>query len=261
MTQAIRTHTSNGTKVLYDVDFDLGYLDRTHVFVYLDSDEPTTQLVYTWINDTQIQLQTAPLNGVVFNIRRITPTILVNDFSNGAILREEELDRSFTQSLMVAEETEDNLTLGVVSQQDVIDLVEAELAGIGDFIGVLPLTTPRVTGNGIATTFVTGSPVQYAASSYLVHLDGVRQRDTTDYTVNTSGEIVFVDAPEVDVVVDIILYQPVTIEGADVITLPITYLNSLRATGLPTFADNTAAAALATGQFYATATGELRIKV
>ena len=107
MTQAIRTHTSNGTKVLYDVDFDLGYLDRTHVFVYLDSDEPTTQLVYTWINDTQIQLQTAPADGNVFHIQRITPTTLINDFSDGAILREEELDKSFSQSLMIGEETED----------------------------------------------------------------------------------------------------------------------------------------------------------
>ena len=107
MTQAIRTHTSDGTKVLYDVDFALGYLDRTHVFVYLDSDEPTTQLVYTWINDTQIQLQVPPVNGTVFNIRRITPTTLVNAFADGAILREEELDESFSQSLMIAEESED----------------------------------------------------------------------------------------------------------------------------------------------------------
>ena len=142
MTEAIRTHVSDGTTSLYAVDFELGYLERTHVFVY-PTLEPTNYLVYTWISDTQIQLATSsiPANGIEFKIERRTPSAsLINDFADGAILREEELDRSFKQAIMLNRETLDDIEENTISEEEVLELIsEADLgAGGGSIISDTP---------------------------------------------------------------------------------------------------------------------------
>ena len=108
MANTTRTYTGNGVTTLYPVDFTLGYVSKDYVYVYLVGSEYTDQLSYNWIDDTQIEL-TAPVeDGVEFIIRRVVPRgTLVNDYEDGAILREQNLDDSFRQGLMVQEEVAD----------------------------------------------------------------------------------------------------------------------------------------------------------
>tara|TARA_R110000851_G_scaffold57574_1_gene134051 strand:- start:7782 stop:8867 length:1086 start_codon:yes stop_codon:yes gene_type:complete len=108
MALTIRPHTGDSVTTLYNVSFDLGYIDKDHVFVYLDGNVHTSQLSYVWLNTTQIQLTAPVATGTVFYIRRVVPrNSLVNDYEDGAVLDELHLDNSFKQTLMVSEETLD----------------------------------------------------------------------------------------------------------------------------------------------------------
>ena len=114
MAKTIRTYTGDGATTIYPVDFSLGYINRTYVYIYLASDEYTNQLSYTWLNDSQIELTAPVANGVEFNLRRVVPrSELVNDYTDGAILREINLDNSFKQTLMALEEVADGFTSAV----------------------------------------------------------------------------------------------------------------------------------------------------
>lgn len=103
----------DGSTTVYDVAFDLGYIRKSYVFVYLEGNEVSNQLAYTWVNDTQVELLAPLAVGVKFSIRRIVPRNQpVNDYESGAILREDNLDDSFVQSLMILEEIEDGYLAG-----------------------------------------------------------------------------------------------------------------------------------------------------
>lgn len=105
--KTIKTYLGEVGRTVYPVDFDLGYLDRSHIYVYAGS-TPTNQLAYSWLNENQIELTVPFTEGAEFIIRRITPrNEIFNDYENGAILEERNLDDSFKQTLMVLEEWED----------------------------------------------------------------------------------------------------------------------------------------------------------
>jgi len=106
--KTIRTYTGDGATTIYSIDFQLGYINKDYVYVYLDTDTYATQLDYVWLNAAQIEITTAVANGVSFNIRRVVPRDrIVNDYTDGAILRELNLDNSYKQALMWLEEVED----------------------------------------------------------------------------------------------------------------------------------------------------------
>lgn len=111
MANTIRPYTGDGTTVLYPVDFDLGYIRKAFVYVYLEGDDFTSQIGYTYINDAQIQLNTPVAAGVKFNIRRVVERhSIVNDYEDGAAMHEENLDDSFKQAVMIIEEIQDGYT-------------------------------------------------------------------------------------------------------------------------------------------------------
>jgi len=113
MAQTVRDYTSDGIQVLYPVNFDLGYIERSHVYVYTgEIGDFETQLDYTWMNSSQIQLTTPVLAGNKVWIRRIVPrNVLMNDYENGAILQQQNLDDSYKQALMILEEYQDGFSL------------------------------------------------------------------------------------------------------------------------------------------------------
>lgn len=71
-----------------------------------------------------------------------------------------------------------------------------------------PLVQPRQVGDGATTTFTTPSTKQVGASFFFVYLDGVKQRPTTDYSVNSDGTLEFTEAPPMASLIDITLYTP-----------------------------------------------------
>ena len=113
----IRTYVGDGVTTIYSIDFTLGYINRDYIYVYTSDTEYTTQVSYTWLNNSQIELAAPVDSGVEFNIRRVVPrSTLVNDYEDGAILREVNLDTSFKQSLMIQEEMGDGFfTVGRAS--------------------------------------------------------------------------------------------------------------------------------------------------
>ena len=134
MANTIRPYTGDGTTVLYNIDFTLGYIRKAYVYVYLEGNLYTDQLAYTYINDTQIQLTTPVANGTVFNIRRVVPRdSIVNDYEDGASLQEENLDDSFKQAIMALEEIQDGYTdpSGTFSVNTDLDMLNNKIVNLG----------------------------------------------------------------------------------------------------------------------------------
>lgn len=232
--------TGDGTTTVYNVNFDLGYLRQEFVYVYLDGDSYTDQLSYTWINSTQIELNVAPANGVAFHIRRVVPRDKpVNDYEEGAILREDNLDDSFVQSIMILQEITDGYIVPdgnfkidgdldmlqheikncirlrgldyAVSGSDAVPLQQLlDLLVENNFQSVVPIIQPR-------QTIVDGksqydAPHSKAASpaSFFVFIDGVAQKPAVDFTVGTIGKIDLLGDLPVGADLDVTFFEPRT---------------------------------------------------
>lgn len=124
----------DGSTTVYDVTFTLGYMREEFVYVYLASQQYTTQLRYTWINSTQIELDAPLPTGTKFHIRRVVVRDQpVNDYEAGAILRENNLDDSFLQHLMIQEEIADGYFVlsGDFAVQTQIDMLGNKIVNVG----------------------------------------------------------------------------------------------------------------------------------
>jgi hypothetical protein len=143
--KTLRTYVGDGVATIYSIDFQLGYINRDYVYVYLTTDDYTTQVEYTWLNASQIEITTAVADGVSFNIRRVVPRDrVVNDYTDGAILREVNLDNSFKQALMWLEEVAD----GFMSEDEW--RVQTDLNMLGH----------RIIGVGTATDVKDAAPLE-----------------------------------------------------------------------------------------------------
>ncbi|CAH9013157.1 putative phage tailspike protein [Vibrio phage 409E50-1] len=92
--------------------------------------------------------------------------------------------------------------------------VDGMIASIDGVEGIVPLVSPRQQGDGVTTVFPTVVTSQRPTQSYSVNLDGVTQRPQTDYTADTNGNVVFSEAPEVGVDIDITVFEPVNLQEA-----------------------------------------------
>ena len=237
----------DGTTTVYDVSFDLGYLRQEYVYVYLEGDSFTNQLSYTWINSTQIELNVAPEHGVAFNIRRVVPRDqIVNDYEEGAILREDNLDDSFLQAIMILQEIQDGYiepdgnflvesdidlrgngllnctfvrgleettqTNGAVPYVQILRMInDAAVQGTS----VIPLRIPRQTGDGTTLKFDSPATAYTPPLTLLVTIDGLKQSADEDYSVDVDGNVVFDEAPPIGCDIDILWYQPVIVSVSD----------------------------------------------
>ncbi len=135
MANTTRPYIGDGVRTIYPIDFALGYINRDYVFVYLDNISTfTTQLEYTWVDDSQIQLAEPVANGVPFTIRRVVPRHeLVNAYEDGAILREGNLDESFKQTLMALEEIQDGYADpdGILTIDALLDMLGHRITNLG----------------------------------------------------------------------------------------------------------------------------------
>ena len=118
MAQTIRTFPGDDVTTLLPVSFDLGYIKQEHIYVY-EGDDYTNQVSYTWVSSTQIQLAVATATGTDAKVRRVVPrNELTNDYEDGAIMKEANLDNSFMQALMITEEIEDGFVNGTETRVD-----------------------------------------------------------------------------------------------------------------------------------------------
>ena len=133
MAQTIRTLTGTGSPTVYNVDFDLGYLRQSHIFVYTGDDHTLNNIAFTFINTAQIQVDVAV--GEEFFLRRVVPrNVAINDYVDGAILREKNLDASFAQGLMIQEEISDGFVNvdELVNFKSNLDMDGNRIVNLGD---------------------------------------------------------------------------------------------------------------------------------
>ena len=98
--------TGNGSTTNYT--FDKGYLENTHVYVFVDGVLKAETTDYTWFNPTTIQFLVAPVNGALINLSRSTPNITrLIDFQDAGNLTAQELDDSALQNFYIAQEGKD----------------------------------------------------------------------------------------------------------------------------------------------------------
>ena len=116
--KTIRYYPFEHGRTLYPVDFQFGFIQRNHVYVYV-GDDPTVQVAYTWVNNGQISLANTIQPNNTLKIRRIVPrSNLLNDYENGARLSANNLNKSYKQALMVLEEVAD----GFITENETFNL-------------------------------------------------------------------------------------------------------------------------------------------
>ena len=95
------TYTGNGSTVLFSFTFP--YLESTDIKVSLNGVDTTA---YTLANATTIQFNSAPANGVVIRIYRLTSDAALNNtFYPGSAIRSQDLNDNFFQILYKSQET------------------------------------------------------------------------------------------------------------------------------------------------------------
>lgn len=98
------TYTGNGATTQYAVPFP--YIRREHVVVTVDNVSQS----FTWVNNSLLQLATAPANGVAVKVARSTPAnaVLV-DFTDGSTPVAADFDTSNLQHLYIEQELDDKV--------------------------------------------------------------------------------------------------------------------------------------------------------
>lgn len=97
-------YSGDGSTVLYSFTFP--YIDSADIKVSLDGVETTE---YTLANASTVLLNTAPASGVVIRIFRSTAVdALKSTFFPGSVIRAQDLNEGFEQSLYVAQESQRN---------------------------------------------------------------------------------------------------------------------------------------------------------
>jgi len=140
--------------------FQFEYLETTDIKVSLDGSVTTA---YTLANATQIQLNTAPADGVVVKIYRETDdTQLAAEFYPGSAIRSQDLNDNFDKVLYIAQETK-----AITVQASTGNLADGSITS--NLIANGAVTTAKVADGSItaaklADTYLTTSA---ASSTYL----------------------------------------------------------------------------------------------
>ena len=177
MAYSYNVYTGNGSTTQFTIGFS--YIRREHVKVYV----AFVDTAYTYVNNTTVQLATAPGAGVRVEVRRITPAASpLVDFADGSTLVAADLDTSNLQHLYLEQELDDSLkqtvsidpSTGLPSASgqritnvadptsaqdaatkaytDAADALRLKRDGTQAMTGALPMGGFKVTGLGTATT-------------------------------------------------------------------------------------------------------------
>jgi microcystin-dependent protein len=108
MAYSYYNYTGNGSQTQFPVAFD--YIRREHVLATV-AGSPAT---FTWVNNSLIQMDTAPANGAAVRVYRVTPlSAPLVDFADGATLVAADLDTNAKQSIYTQQELDDSLVEGL----------------------------------------------------------------------------------------------------------------------------------------------------
>lgn len=105
MAFSAHTYVGDGTDAQLTVNFTLGFLSRDDVHAYVEGEG--TERTITWINDGLITIGSVDIGLEILIRRETNKTVLAHDYSNGAVITEDHLDRSNLQNIMLVHEVID----------------------------------------------------------------------------------------------------------------------------------------------------------
>jgi hypothetical protein len=150
MPYSYNDYTGNGSTTQFPVAF--GYIRREHVAVTVAS----SSAAFTWVNDSLIQVTTAPANGAVVRVYRTTPlTAPLVDFADGATLVAADLDTNSKQSIYTQQELDDALAgavLGFIPNGNKGDITTSVGSTVWTVNSGLPAAKSTFTQSGTGAT-------------------------------------------------------------------------------------------------------------
>lgn len=132
-----RQYTADGTTTQFAVPFP--FIDRFHIAVTVNN----TPTPFTWIHDGLISISPAPVNGLVVEVRRNTPTdIRLAVFQNASVQAQTELNLSALQSFYTIQEDYDlRSQLLLKNNLGLYDVLGARIINLGTPIAVTDAAT------------------------------------------------------------------------------------------------------------------------
>jgi|GEM_PF-1763489 len=237
MPYSYAAYTGNGSTTQFNVTFP--YIRKEHVKVYVNY----VDTAYTWVNDSTVQLASAPGAGVRVEVRRITPlNAPLVDYTDGSTLVAGDLDTSNLQHLYKQQELDDDNkqavyidpATGLVTANgqritSVADPTNAQdaatknyvdtttVASAGDTMtGALNMGTNKITDLGTPTSAADATTKQYVDSTtWNVTTETIQSTevwvDSDDY-VATTGAI----DDRIDAKIDTALTTDIATDGTGI---------------------------------------------
>ena len=142
MPYSYNVYTGNGSTTQFTVGFP--YIRQEHVKVYV----AYVDTAYTYLNNTTVQLATAPGAGVRVEVRRITPvaSVLV-DFVDGSTLVAADLDTSNLQHLYLEQELDDysKQTISIDPATGLLTAANQRITNVADPVNAQDVATKAYT--------------------------------------------------------------------------------------------------------------------
>jgi len=194
-------YVGDGSTVLFSLTFP--YLEQTDVKVLLDGVDTTA---FSFASDTQIQMDTAPANGVAVRIYRATN---IDDleviFSPGSSIRAQDLNDSFDLNIYAAQE---------VQNYSVQDIGNVTLTGNYTFAGTISVPTPTAAAHAVTKAYADNLAIQDGNVVPGDKGDVVVSGDLQTWTVDTINGVVPLLPADIGVTVE--AYDTTILRDADI---------------------------------------------
>lgn len=163
-------YTGNGSTTQFAITFP--YIRKEHIKVFVNF----VDTVYTYVNNTTVQLATAPASPLRVEVRRITPlaNVLV-DYTDGSTLVAADLDTTALQNLYIEQELDDSLkqtvsvdpatgllTAGGVRITNVANPTSAQDAATKNYVDTFVALTANITDLNVTTAKLAADAVTNA---------------------------------------------------------------------------------------------------
>lgn len=178
MAYSLIRYTGNGSN--RDYTFSFPYLNQSHIVVRLDGVVTSS---FTFLSANTIQMTTAPANGVLVEIRRVTPrdTPIV-DFQDGSVLLERDLDLLAKFNLYVSQEVDDSVSEGLFTGPDgQFSAQNVRITNMAEPVFSQDAATKNYVDNGVASSV----SLAEAAAAQAVAAAQQAEAAVSNFTVST----------------------------------------------------------------------------
>ena len=189
MPYSYAVYTGNGATTQFTVPFP--YIRREHVVASLDY----VSAVFTWVNNTTVEISPAPANGVRVEVRRVTPVNApLVDFTDGSTLVAADLDTNALQQTYINQEQDDQFQNSIsVNTQGLLDAGGQRITDVGNPVAAQDAATKTYVDNfvsqtaNIANSAVTTAKIaDGAVTSAKIADGGIATVDLADGSVTTA---------------------------------------------------------------------------